>query len=251
MRIGAQLYTLRDHLKTPEAMARSFEKLRAIGYRLVQIAGVGPIEPIHLRRLLHDAGLEARASHVSWAAVAESVEAVAAEQESLGCSYTAVSSIPESYRSESGYRQFAAELSTAARELAARGICLAYHNHSFEFQRFGKAAGYEILMDECTQDVAFELDTYWVQHGGGDVAQWISRAAGRAPIIHVKDMTMEGTQQRFAEVGEGNLNWPAILEAARGAGVECCIVEQDSCPGDPFLSLETSFRNLRNWGLDP
>ena len=52
-----------------------------------------------------------------------------------------------------------------------------------------------------------ELDTYWIQHGGGDPAAWIRKLKGRADIIHLKDMAMDGRTQLFAEVGEGNLNW--------------------------------------------
>ena len=48
-----------------------------------------------------------------------------------------------------------------------------------------------------------ELDTYWIQHGGGDPAEWVRQLKGRADIIHLKDMAMQGSTQRFAEVGEG------------------------------------------------
>jgi sugar phosphate isomerase/epimerase len=53
----------------------------------------------------------------------------------------------------------------------------------------------------------------------------------------------------MAEVGEGNLNWPAILEACRQAGVEWYIVEQDTCQRDPLESLRISLRNLQAMGL--
>ena len=56
-------------------------------------------------------------------------------------------------------------------------------------------------------------------------------------------------QQRFAEVGEGNLNWPAILAEAERGGVEYLLVEQDDCYGrDPFECLATSRRNLMRLG---
>jgi sugar phosphate isomerase/epimerase len=52
----------------------------------------------------------------------------------------------------------------------------------------------------------------------------------------------------MAEVGEGNLNWPAILAACKSAGVEHLLVEQDICYRDPFDSLELSLRNLKEMG---
>ena len=61
-------------------------------------------------------------------------------------------------------------------------------------------------------------------------------------------MTKE-REQRFSEVGEGNLNWNAILKQAERSGVEYLLVEQDNCYGrDPFESLATSYKNLASWG---
>ena len=62
-------------------------------------------------------------------------------------------------------------------------------------------------------------------------------------------MAVVDNKQVFAEVGEGNLNWPAILEACKEANIRWYIVEQDVCPGDPFESLAVSLRNLQAMGL--
>jgi len=69
--------------------------------------------------------------------------------------------------------------------------------------------------------------------------------------VHVKDWMILDGEPAWAEVGEGNLNWPAIVRACRTAGVKHYIVEQDSCPvtKDPFKSIAVSLRNLRALGL--
>jgi sugar phosphate isomerase/epimerase len=60
-----------------------------------------------------------------------------------------------------------------------------------------------------------------------------------------------GREQRFAPIGEGNLNWPAILEACEEGGVEWYLVEQDLCyDTDPFEAMAISYRNMRSWGLE-
>ena len=41
--VAAQLYTIRDHLKTPQDTAKSMRKIRSIGYEAVQVSGMGPI----------------------------------------------------------------------------------------------------------------------------------------------------------------------------------------------------------------
>jgi len=133
--------------------------------------------------------------------------------------------------------------------LAEAGFVFVYHNHSFEFQKFDGKTGLEILYEESDPQVFFsEIDTYWVQHGGGDPADWIRRLKGRAPVVHFKDMVMGKDGQMMAEVGEGNLNWPAIIEACDYAGVEWLIVEQDICQRDPFESLGISLKNLKAMG---
>jgi sugar phosphate isomerase/epimerase len=62
-------------------------------------------------------------------------------------------------------------------------------------------------------------------------------------------MAIQEKKQIMAEVGEGNLNWPAILDACKTAGVEWYLVEQDVCQRDPFESLAISLRNMKSWGL--
>jgi sugar phosphate isomerase/epimerase len=75
--------------------------------------------------------------------------------------------------------------------------------------------------------------------------------AGREPLLHLKDFAMApGREQRFAEIGEGNMNWDSILQAAQESGVEWYLVEQDRCyDRDPFESLAISYRNLVAMGF--
>jgi sugar phosphate isomerase/epimerase len=69
--------------------------------------------------------------------------------------------------------------------------------------------------------------------------------------VHLKDWMILANEPAWTEVGEGNLNMPAVLKACKSAGVRTYIVEQDQCPvtNDPFKSIEISFRNLKRLGL--
>jgi len=108
---------------------------------------------------------------------------------------------------------------------------------------------YERMRDE-PQAVIDEHQLWGCKHAAiGDSAVWIRKLKGRAQIVHLKDMAMRGSTQLFAEVGEGNLNWPAILDACKEAGVEWYIIEQDTCQRDPFESLGISLRNLKAMGI--
>lgn len=249
--IAAQLYTLRDFLKTPEDIARTLSRVAEIGYRAVQLSALGPIDTRELKRLCDGAGLAVCATHVRYDRLRDDLDAVVEEHEILGCPYVAIGSMPEAYRNAEGYHRFAREASEVARRLKERGLTFGYHNHSFELERYDGETGLEVLYRDSDPAVfQGEIDTYWIQHGGGDPAAWIRRMKGRCHVLHLKDMAIRGgKEQLMAEVGEGNLNWPAILDAAREAGVRWYVVEQDTCQRDPFESIAISLGNMRAWGL--
>jgi sugar phosphate isomerase/epimerase len=82
---------------------------------------------------------------------------------------------------------------------------------------------------------------------GANPVDWIHKVKGRMDVVHLKDMAILKEQQIFAEFGEGNLNWDAIIEACRQTGVKWYVVEQDTCQRNPFESLEMSFRYLQRF----
>ena len=93
-------------------------------------------------------------------------------------------------------------------------------------------------------------DTYWLQFGGVDVKKWLSEHPERLPCVHLKDMTVQGFENRMAAVGEGNLDFPGILELLKNNGVtEYALVEQDTCYGEsPFDCMGRSYLNLKKLG---
>lgn len=250
-KIAAQLYTLREYTKTPEDIKVTMHKVSQLGYKAVQLSALGPIDPVKLKEIVDEEGLYICATHDSFERLRDKTQDVIEEHKLWNCKYVGVGSMPAEYRKEGkdGFKRFAQEASEVARRFAEAGLVFVYHNHSFEFQKFDGKTGLEILYEESDPQVFFsEIDTYWVQHGGGDPADWIRRLKGRAPVIHFKDMVMGKDGQMMAEVGEGNLNWPAIIKACDYAGVEWFIVEQDICQRDPFESLGISLKNLKAMG---
>ncbi len=255
--LAAQLFTIRDFTKTRADFADSMRKIREIGYRVVQVSQVGDIGDAYIKRVCDDNGLSICNTHVSVDQLQNDIDDVIAQHELWGCRHVAIGGMPLEFRdSEAGFRRFAAVANGIGERLADAGLSFSYHNHSFEFIKFGDRSGLELFFDETDpRYVRAELDTYWIQHGGADPIAWIDRMAGRMPVIHLKDMVMTPSadgrgQQTMAEVGEGNMNFPGILEACRRAGVEFYAVEQDICQRDPFESLAISYRNLRAMGLD-
>ena len=249
--LAVQLYTLRDFTHSAEDLADTLRRVKAMGYASVQISAIGWIPDAEVKAILDAVGLSVCITHVRGVWPWKDLDVIIAQHHLWNCANVAVGSMPEPYRtSEAGFRRFAQEADAVGRVLAGAGLTLSYHNHSFEFARFGRKTGLDLIY-ELTDPryLKAELDTYWIQHGGGDPAAWIRRMTGRMPVVHLKDMVIHDGVPVMAEIGEGNLNWPAILTACREAGVGWCAVEQDVCQRDPFDSLKISFDYLTAAGL--
>jgi len=254
--LAAQLYTVRQFAQTANELAQSLQKIRAIGYKAVQVSGIGPIQPKDVKRMVDENGLAICITHISFDVLRNNLAEVIEQHQLWNCKNVAVGSMPVEFRTgEEGFRRFATEASKIGQQLDQAGLTFSYHNHSFELIRYGKRTGLDIIFEESDpRYLKAELDTYWIQHGGGDPAAWIRRVKDRMPVVHLKDMAVvtEGwnVQQVMAEIGEGNLNWPEILSACREANVEWYAVEQDVCQRDPFESLQISYQNLKAMGFE-
>ena len=251
MIVGAQLYTIRESMQTVPDMVKALGRVSEIGYTAVQLSGHGPVDPGELAGIVRDSGLSVAATHIGWGRYLEDLDAVIAEHRLLECRHPAIGGLPSEYHCGEGVKRFLDELAPVAQALRAEGMDFSYHNHNHEFVRYGDRTWLAALYEDSDPAVLkAELDTYWIQAAGGDPAAWIRKCAGREPILHIKDMRMvPGPEQRYAEIGEGNLNWPAILAAAAESGVEYMLVEQDVCyERDPFESLAISYNNLNAMG---
>ena len=247
--IAAQMYTVREFMQTPSDIAESQKKVKEIGYDFIQISGHGDIEPNELKQYLDDAGLKVCATHVGFDMLQNETEKAIEYHKTIGCSNPAIGGLPGEFRNRDGYRKFADLANEVGQKLAEHDLNFGYHNHNFELVKYDGTTGLDILYDNT--DPAFlkaEIDTYWIQAGGGDPVQWLKKLSGRVPYIHIKDMGMnEEREQTFKEIGEGNMNWEGIFAQGKESGTEYYIVEQDRCEGDPFDSLKISFDNTKKY----
>lgn len=245
--IAAQLYSVRDFIQTPQDIATSMQKIRAIGYEAVQVSGMGTIEESELMRILDGEGLTCCATHEATKLIVEEPQRVVERLQKLNCKYTAVPSPGQfELKTREQVIEYSKRINDAGKVLCEAGQVLTYHNHHMEFRRVEG----ELILDTIynQSDARFlqgEIDTYWVQYGGGDVVGWCEKLKGRLPLIHLKDYQItDDNKPDFAEVGQGNLNWSEIIPVAEQSGCEWFIVEQDTTPGDPFDSLRISFDYL-------
>jgi sugar phosphate isomerase/epimerase len=161
---------------------------------------------------------------------------------------------------------FAKEANSYAERLQEHGMGLYYHNHHIEFAKFDGKYMLDIIA-ENSPAMGMEIDVHWVQRGGLDPVRTLEKYSGRTAMVHLKDYRIgmlpdasfgmlesgdfPGFMQefrnvvQFAEVGEGNLDFPSIIPAAQAAGAQYLLVEQDELYGRTVWdALQTSYDNL-------
>lgn len=244
--ISLQMYTVRD--LTAQDMLGTLQKVAELGFEGIELAGYGSASRDEVIAATKELGLKITGNHVSLDKLRDDFDGVVAENLALGNQFVIVPHLGEQWRcSRENWEKTAALLDELGAKLKAKGLTLAYHNHAFEFEEAfdGEYALDLLWANSSPENLKAEVDVYWVKRGGEDPAAYLTKHAGRVPLVHVKDMNTEGY---FAEVGTGVLEFDTIFAAAEAGGVVTYVVEQDVCPGNPLDSIAISIDNLKKWG---
>lgn len=239
--IGLQLYTVRG--ETARDFLGTLRRVAGMGYRAVEFAGYGGIQPRELRSALDDYGLRALGAHVQINEFEARPEEVIQELKTLGCEYAVIPAVSEDRRSDANQvEQLAAAFNHLGGLCRDEGIQFGYHNHYWEFDPMDGSTMYYLLAEATDPSlVCLELDVFWAHYAHVDPLELLERYKGRTPLVHLKDMQEDGKSD--APVGAGVMPWAQILPAAESAGAKWYIVEQDN-PQDPLEDVQTSFNNL-------
>lgn len=259
-KISLQMYTMREHIKSAENLAKTIERLRCIGFKKLQYTVPAWIAPAKVKKIFDANGIENDSVFCPSLELEENTTEILAQCELFGTDYVRIDSIPASLAlSPSGYKMYAHYLNEISTELKQHGKKLLYHFHAFEFIRFGETTGIEIFLNETDSEVIQIIpDTHWIHSGGKNVCEFLEKYKNRYDYVHVKDFgigaRLEKLEMRpimFAPVGEGNLNWSPIIELCEKNNVKSYAIEQDECYGkNEFDCVESSFNYLRKAGLE-
>ncbi|ABF40696.1 Sugar phosphate isomerase/epimerase [Candidatus Koribacter versatilis Ellin345] len=249
--IGLQLYTVRKQAQSalPSVLAR----IRQIGYEEVETYWNLYKHPApELLKMIGDAGLRVPSGHFDYEKVEQSFDYA----HQLGLQYMVCPMLPKTMQNRSldDFKRAAQQFNKWGEKAKQAGMRFAFHNHNYEFQRFGEQTGYDVLLSETDPKLVwFELDCYWLTQAGGAPVEMIHRLGSRVKLLHIKDrLPGVATSQKlgkpaehFTEVGTGTLDFKAIAEAARAVGVEHYFVEQDTIIRPVYESLQTSYEGAR------
>jgi sugar phosphate isomerase/epimerase len=268
-RVGLQLYTVRDAMKTD--FEGTIAKVAATGYKEVEFAGIFAADagyfgrsPKDVRAIVDKNGLAAPSCHAGYDVVEKKWPEALEAAKIVGHHYIICPWIDEKQRAEPGGWKRAAELFNKAGEASKKaGIRFGYHNHSFEFQPADSLGGtlpYDFLLAETDPKfVAMELDLCWISVAGKDPLAYFDKYPGRFPLVHVKDWIKDPNATdsykgatgsavkiggRLADVGQGTIDWKRIFAQSQKAGIQHYFVENDE-PKSAFDDIKISYEYLR------
>jgi len=255
--IGLQLYSLRDIIG--KDIKSIITKVAEIGYKEVETYGYSAsggfwgLDAKTFDALLKQNGLKAPSGHYGMddfiaGKSSDHLKACIEATNIIGGEYITVPYLGDSLRKTAdSYKKVSAKLNEAALLCKAAGLKVAYHNHDFEFTKFGDTTGYEIMLNETDKKlVDFELDLYWAVRSKQDPLQLFKSHPGRFTMWHVKDIDKEKPTVN-TEVGNGSVDFKSIFTGAKTAGVKHYFVEHEyNYKPNELGSIQTSFNYVKN-----
>jgi sugar phosphate isomerase/epimerase len=250
--LGAELYTVRSIITNNPAQV--LKSIQEMGYKEVEavFASLGAIGPA-----LKDSGLKPVSVHVDTALFMEGgskLDDAFGQVKQFGFEYAVLPYIPPEQRGGvDTFKKLADTLNKSGEKANAAGLKLCYHNHAFEFEPLAGTTGIEIMMRETHKNLAsLELDIFWASVAGHDPVAVLKKYSGRVLLLHLKDKKNGFPVQynekvppdTFREIGNGSIDIPAVLAAAKKSAVRHYFVEQDQTSGSPLDSLRQSYQWL-------
>lgn len=279
-RIGVQAMMLRNEFATDGAFT-TLKRLSDLGFNAVEIsqipmteANVGEIDRARTELGMEIAALSAVLDAPVGSpneSLTDKFDKIVADCKRLSCSMVRIGMMPFSaMASKEALFDFCRRSNEMADRLGEAGIALYYHNHHNEFAKYDGQYVLDIIREKAPS-LKFELDVHWIQRGGKDPVKVLQDYAGLVDLVHLKDYRIgqmpaqafqaleEGDYSafmaaftgivQFAEVGEGNLDFKAIIDQALSSGTTYLLIEQDDQYGrSPFDCLATSRENLVRLG---
>jgi sugar phosphate isomerase/epimerase len=234
--IGVQLYSFRNQMK--QDVKGTLAKVRAMGFTDVEAAGYNWESAASFRAMLDEAGLRCVSFFADYNKLRDDLDSVAKDAAALGAKYVIVGWIPhEGAFTVADCDRAVAHFNDWGQKLSDRNLRFAYHVHGFEFQPHEGGTLYDRLLTRTKPEhVAIEMDVFWVVHPGQDPVKLLKAYEGRTELLHLKDMRkgVKGDLSGHADdetnvtLGAGQIDFPAIMRAARESGAKYYFIEDES-----------------------
>ena len=242
MKIGLQIYSLREALETD--YANTLRQVKAIGYTGAEIFG-RHLPASETKALFADTKLEIIGHHFSLPDLEKDLVACIARTKEVGTDNLVCSwSMPSQTQSWQAILESLQKIRLAAQ---ASGLNFLYHNHDHEIsQNIANKRVLDAILEICDS----ELDIAWVHAGGASPTAYLEQNASKIKLLHIKDVRLENQKWETVNFGTGTVPLTECLAAAKKTSSQWLIIEQDDSP-DPMQSAKHNFEWLKTALGDP
>ena len=254
--LGLQTWSVRELTKA-KGFEAALDQIKDWGFKEIEGTVIMPdMTPEQVRAAIESRGLVMPGATVRYDDLKNDLPRIIHHARVLGLKYVICPGIPRTKDLDrETIRQAAALFNEAGKAFRAVDIKFGYHPHGYESIP-GSAAG-ETLLDELIiatrpEDVAYEMDVFWMIHGGWDPVKMLQKYPGRWMALHVKDIR-KGAPTGFhtgrapaadnVAVGSGAVDWKAMISAAERAGIEYYFIEDETA--DPMSNVPVSLAYLK------
>lgn len=235
--IGLQLYSLR-HLFEKGDIAGTLAMVRRWGFTEVEAAGTYKLPAADFAAQVKQAGLRIASTGGDFNLLAKDVGSVIKEAQIFGAEQVMCAWIPHEKRfTRADVDKAAPVFMKVGRAMRDAGLRFLYHVHGYEFQQGPDGTLFDALAKHTEQGVVdFQMDVFWVVHGGANPVELFAKYPGRFPSTHLKDMrkgtkvnepTGDAPDDTSVVLGEGIVDIPGVLRAANQAGVKLHFIEDE------------------------
>lgn len=247
--VGVQLYTVRDQAE--KDLGAVLAHISMIGYKEVETYWNVYTHPAkQLRTMIADNGLSVPSGHFNY----DGLDSKLDYAKELGVEYVVCPMLPKSmWTSADGFKTAAEQFNKWGEKVHSMGMQFGFHNHNYEFQKFGNTTGFDILTTTADPKlVCLEMDCYWITQAGQDPVAMLKKYGSRIQLLHLKDrqagfpttQMLSPDAEHMTEVGSGTINWKAVIETGQQTGVKHFFVERDNGSTPAFESLRISYDYL-------
>ncbi len=251
--LGLQLWSLREYL--PKDLRGTLTKVKAMGFRDVEGAGTWKHTPAEMRAALDAAGLRCQSAHIGFERLHDDLKGAFGEVKAVGATWVICPWIP--HKDDTFTRDDAVKaadaFNTFGKAAADEGLHFGYHCHGYDFVPSPEGTLFDTLAANTDpQRVAFQIDVFHAFDGGADPVKLIERYKARVVSLHLKDLkkgvkvkvgTATAPPEEDVPVGTGQVDMPAVLQAARQAGTRFYYIEDES--PDPWAHIPQSVEYLK------
>jgi sugar phosphate isomerase/epimerase len=237
MKLGLQLYTVRDCCTDRASVFKTLEEIKKMGYEGVQLAGYYGIPAPEMREKLEELGLLYISGHDNSARLAENMEEILEYNRLMGSSHIVCSHAPAATLEDlENLRILMEKLVPRAKAL---GMHVSYHNHRQEFAPIGGLRP----IDEIRKYCLLEPDTYWSFAAGADTRAFMLENRDRISLVHLKDGDRNANP---CAVGEGVADIQTVIDTSKLIDAQWLIVENDRPHPNGLEDARRSIEHLKN-----